>query len=224
MTALFYFHSSAESQRVRLALAYKQIPFDARALAYDDDETFFELGIARQAPVLQFDDGRLLTDSFEILRTLDDGFPARPIYRGIVSDDAWTALKRWREEADTLFQRLYAPALPAYEDIGRAPEILAAYQSAAHARFGMTLEELANDRYAGFDQLVRRTRLPALAQHLARNRFYLGEPSAADMVLAADFAPLQLLDGVALPIDLLYYIERVENECGASLREGLLAA
>lgn len=224
MTALYYFHSSPESQRVRLALTYKRVVFEARALVYDDDETFFNLGVAREVPLLQLDDGTLLRNSFDIVRTLDDYFPVSPIYRGIVDAAPWAALRQWRDECDPLFQRLYAPALPAYEDIGRDAHTLAQYKAAVKTRFGMSVEELANDRYAAFDQLTQRSRLPALAQHLAHNRFYLGPISAADMILAADFAPLQWLDGVVLPIDLLYYIERVERACGASLREGLLAA
>lgn len=225
MTALYYFCSSPESARVRLALNYKQVRYEARPLAFDDDETFFELGIARQAPVLQLDDGSLLTDSLAILEGLDARFPdTLPIFDGIVDEGAWAALLAWRKSVDTILQRLQAPALPGYADIGGSEDSLAAYKSLVQSRFGMTVEELSNDRYAAFAQLDGLTNLKALATHLAQNRYYLGVPSAADMLIAADLFPLQVLDGVTMPIDLMYYLQRVEETCRTNLREGLLAA
>lgn len=225
MTTLYYFYSSPESARVRLALNYKQVRYEARPLAFDDDETFFELGIARQVPVLQLDDGALLTDTLAILRGLDAWFPdAAPIFDGIVDEAAWAALLAWRASVDTILQRLQAPALPGYADIGGNEDTLAAYKSLVQSRFGMTVEELSNDRYAAFAQLDGLTDLKALAKHLAQNRYYLGSPSAADMLLAADLFPLQILDGVTMPIDLMYYLQRVEAACRTNLREGLLAA
>lgn len=225
MTALYYFYSSPESARVRLALNYKQVRYEARPLAFDDDETFFELGIARQAPVLQLDDGSLLTDSLAILEGLDARFPdTLPIFDGIVDEGAWAALLAWRKSVDTILQRLQAPALPGYADIGGSEDSLAAYKSLVQSRFGMTVEELSNDRYAAFAQLDGLTNLKALATHLAQNRYYLGVPSAADMLIAADLFPLQVLDGVTMPIDLMYYLQRVEETCRTNLREGLLAA
>lgn len=225
MTALYYFYSSPESARVRLALNYKQVRYEARPLAFDDDETFFELGIARQAPVLQLDDGSLLTDSLAILERLDAWFPdTLPIFEGIIDEGAWAALLAWRKSVDTILQRLQAPALPGYADIGGSEDSLAAYKSLVQSRFGMTVEELSNDRYAAFAQLDGLTNLKALATHLAQNRYYLGVPSAADMLIAADLFPLQVLDGVTMPIDLMYYLQRVEETCRTNLREGLLAA
>ncbi len=225
MTALYYFYSSPESARVRLALNYKQVRYEARPLAFDDDETFFELGIARQAPVLQLDDGSLLTDSLAILERLDAWFPdTLPIFEGIIDEGAWAALLAWRKSVDTILQRLQAPALPGYADIGGSEDSLAAYKSLVQSRFGMTVEELSNDRYAAFAQLDGLTNLKALATHLAQNRYYLGVPSAADMLIAADLFPLQILDGVTMPIDLMYYLQRVEETCRTNLREGLLAA
>lgn len=225
MTALYYFYSSPESARVRLALNYKQIPHEPRPLAFDDDETFFDLGIARQVPVLQLDDGSLLTDTLAILRGLDAWFPGTaPIFEGIVDEVAWAALLSWRASVDTILRRLQAPALPGYADIGGNEDALAAYKSLVQSRFGMTVEELSNDRYAAFAQLDGLTNLKALAKHLAQHRYYLGVPSAADMLLAADLYPLQILDGVTMPIDLMYYLQRVEEACRTNLREGLLAA
>jgi glutathione S-transferase len=225
VTTLYFFWSSPESARVRLALDYKKVDYVRRALAFDDDETFFGLGIARQVPVLQLDDGTLLTDSVAILRHCDDYFPqGEPVFTGVLGEADWEALLKWRDSVDAVLARLQAPVLPGYADIRRDDGTLAAYKSLVHSRFGMTVEELSNDRYSAFAQLDHLTNLKALSAHLAQHRFYAGRPSAADMLLTADLFPLQLLDGVTFPIDLMYYLQRVTETCGTDLREGLLAA
>lgn len=225
MTALYYFHSSSNSQRVRLALGYKQLAWDDRPVAYADDETFFELGVARHVPVLRLDEGRLLTDSREILRSVDELFPGTPpLVTGRIDAAAWQALMEWRERVDPILERLRAPALPAYAEIGAEPDTLAAYKAEVQHRFGMSVEELANDRYSGYAQFERITRPNALAKHLARSGFYMGEPSIADLVLAADLYILQVLDGISLPLDLLYYFERVQDTCNIRLSDDLLVS
>lgn len=223
MPVLYHFWSSPESQRVRLALGYKRVPFEDRPLAYHDDETFFELGIARQVPVLRLDDGRPLTGSAAILRRLDEHFPDKPVFQGILDENTWRALLDWRDRIDPLLARLYAPVLLAFRDIGADKEAREAYKNDVRQRFGASAEELSNDRYEAYRQLEAYADLKGLARRLARDRFYVGRPSAADMLLAADLFPLQLLDGVGLPIDLLYYIQRVEEACGVSPRQGLIA-
>ncbi len=222
MTTLYHFWWSPESQRVRLALGYKEIAWDDRPLALDDDETFFNLGLARQVPVLQRDDSALISDSLAILVGLDHYWPRNPIFEGVIPLDIWGEFLAWRSSADALLARLHAPVLPAYRGIVDSDQTLAAYKSEVARRFGASVEELSNDRYAAFSQLMKQARLKELAALVARNRFYMEIPSATDMVLAADLFPLQLLDGVTLPIDLLYYIERVEKRCHTSLRDGLI--
>lgn len=221
---LYHFWSALEAQRIRLALSCKGIEFENRPLAYDDDESFFALGVARKVPILRLAGGELLTDSLDILWRIDHLFPNSPqLVTGIIDAANWQALIDWRRRADPILQRLYAPARPAYRDIGGSPETLAAYKAEIRHRFSMTVEELANDRYAGYAQLDSLTRLQALARHLAHNRFYIGrQVSIADMLLAADLYPLQVLDGISLPIDLLYYFARVEEAAHTSLGDGLL--
>jgi glutathione S-transferase len=225
MTALYHFWSWPEAQRVRLALGYKGVDFEDRPLAYDDDETFFELGVARSVPVLRLDDGNLLTDSLQILRNIDTLFPdGPPLVAGRIDEPAWQALIDWRAGVAHVLERLHAPGRPAFADIGRDAAALAAYKAEVQNRFGMSLEALANDRYDGFNQFSRMSRLDELAHHLAKRRFYMGEPSIADLLLAADLFPLQVLDGLSLPIDMMYYLQRVGECCGIDLEEGLIAA
>lgn len=225
MIRLYHFPWVPEAQRVRLALAYKQVHWEDHALGYEDDATFFELGIARQVPVLQLADaGPPLTDSWDILWRIDDLFPdTPPLVSGCIEASAWRALVDWRTGADAVLQRLYAPTAPAWRGLGDDPQACAAYRTEVERRFGLGLEALANDRYAGFEQFTRLSRLPQLAAHLAQRRFYTGRTSVADLVLCADLSPLQLLDGISLPIDLLYYLDRVAQTCHLDLRSGLLA-
>lgn len=222
-TQLYFFHSSTGSQRLRLALSFKQVPYKTHSLDYWDDETFFELGVARRVPVLCLSDGRVLQDSAEILWQIDELFPdTAPLVNGLIDEPAWHALLDWRQSVEVTLQRLYAPILMAYEDIGGNEESAAAYKRSVQKRFGLTVEALANDRYANFSELQSRSRLPALAKHLAANQYYMGRFSIADCLLAADLFPLQIMDGINLPIDLLYYLQRVENTAGANLRDGML--
>ena len=218
---LYHFWSSPESQRVRLALGYKAISWEDHPLDYQDDATFFDLGVARAVPVLVLPGQPPLTDSTDILWRADALFPdAPPLVASRIDESTWTALLDWRRRADHVLQRLYAPVGLAYRDIGRDAQ--PAYARAAAERFGMSLEALASDRYDGYLQLAKLSRLPELAHHLARDRFFTGSMSIADALLAADLFPLQLLDGVTLPIDLMYYLERVQDACGIRLGEGLI--
>lgn len=221
-TRLYHFWSAPEAQRIRLALSCKGVGFEDHPLAYDDDETFFVLGVARQVPILQLPTGELRSDSLDILWCIDRLFPDAPhLVDGRIDADDWQALTAWRLRAEPILERLYACVHPAYRDVCASPETLAAYKAEVRHRFGMSVEALANDRYAGYAQLDAVMGLRALARYLGRGRFYAGPSiSIADMLLAADLHPLQLLDGISLPIDLLYYLERVEQTSRASLRDG----
>ena len=220
MHEFYFLPSDPAAQRVRLALGFKAIAHREVALDYYDDETFFELGIGRRGCVLRLSDGTLYDDSISILGRADALFGGAPILDGILPQDAWHALLAWRNEIDALLARLYAPLLPAYSDIAASDANLAAYRRDVEQRFGLGVEALSNDRYDGYAQLAARSRLTELARHLARQRFYYaGRISAADFILAADLYPLQLLDGVSLPLDLMYYFERVAGCCRVDLRE-----
>lgn len=222
MHEFYFFPSDVGAQRVRLALGYKAVGYRATALDYADDKTFFELGIGRRGCILRLADGTLLDDSIVILEGADALFGGAPILQGVLPPDAWHTLLAWRDAMGALLDRLSAPVLPAYSDIASSEANLAAYKGEVEQRFGMSVEALSNDRYAGYAQFAARSRLNELARHLARERFYYDSKiSAADFVLAADLYPLQLLDGVSLPLDLMYYFERVEGCCNTDLREYL---
>lgn len=219
--ALYHRWSVPQAQRVRLALGAKGLAWDDRPLSWHDDETFFELGVARQVPVLVVA-GAVYQDSLQILARLDALFPGEPALAGWIDPGAWQALVDWRQRVDAVLARLYAPVAPACADLAGDDEALAAFKRDTEHRFGLGLEALANDRYDGFAQLVRLSHLPQLAKHLAAQRFYLGRLSVADCLLAADLFPLEVHDGLSLPVDLMYYLERVQQACDVDLRAGLV--
>lgn len=224
MPDLYHFWSSFESQRVRLALSCKGIDWTDHALRYDDDQTFYDLGTARRVPQLVLDSGERLEHSVRILWQADHHFPqGERLVDGRIDTAAWHALLEWRRRVDTILDRLYAPLRPAYRDIAADAETMAAYKAEVAHKYGLSLEALANDRYAGYQQLARLSRLADLARHLSQNRFYTGAISIADLLLTADLFPLQLHDGLSLPVDLMYYLERVQDSCELELRQGLVA-
>lgn len=223
MIALYHAWSSMDAQSVRLALRYKGVAHEAIPLDDEHDSLFFELGVAIAPLLLRLDDERVCTDSTVALERLDAWVGGPPLFEGLVKPHAWNLLQAWLERSGPLLARLSAAALPAFADVGASAERLARAAAEVERRFGMSIEALASDRYEGYRQLERVADLRGLADHLARHRYFTADTlTAADLILACRLFPLQLLDGVTLPIDLLYYIDRVEKACGASPREGLL--
>lgn len=224
VTRFYHFWSSMPAQRVRLALAYKQLAHEAIALSHDDDAVFFEQGVAHADCLLIRGGGEVATDPLLILQSLDSWLGGRPILDGVLPPDAWAALLNWRTGVEHVLGRLYAAVLPAYLDIEESPAAHAACKADIEHRYGMSLEALTNDRYDGFNQLSAMSHLKELGRHLGTEKFYYGgQLTAADILLACDLFPLQLLDGVTVPLDIMYYIRRVEDACGASPREGVVA-
>jgi glutathione S-transferase len=224
MHTLYHFAHDPKAQRLRLAFGAKQVPLKLETLSWFDDETFFNLGIARLSPVLRSPDGALHTDSIGVLAQIDQLLPNEPwLKTGVIADPAWAALLEWRDKVDAVLERLYAPIAPGFRGIGDDADARADFKAAVRHRFGMTLEELANDRYDGFGQFSRLSRLGDLGRHLARERFYIGRLSIADCLIAADLYPLQMHDGINLPVDMLYYLRRVEEACGVDLNRDWLA-
>lgn len=218
---LIHFWSEPASERLRLALQFKGIDYELIVPDYDDDEIFFTLGVARSAPIVQWSDDVIETNSLAALAALETRYPQPSLWASL-ADAQWQALLNWRSRADTMLDRLYAPIRPAYRDIGDNDSHLASYKASVAARFHMSLEALANDRYDAFDQLDHVTHFKELGRFVRQHRFYAGSLSVADILITADLFPLQILDGVTLPIDLMYYFERVQKSCGVDLRAGLI--
>ena len=70
-------HFSPNAWRVRMALLHKGIPFEVRDILFGDIPSINAGGDKLTIPTIAHD-GRLITDSWEIVRYLDEAFPHTP--------------------------------------------------------------------------------------------------------------------------------------------------
>lgn len=218
---LYHHWSSPDCMRLRLALGAKKLDYDSRPLDFTDFETPLDLGFDRKLPILQWPDGSRNNDSLELLLDLEKRYADPALLHNVVDVAEWMAFLDWRNRLEHLRVRLVAPVRPGFSEIADDPDALALYKEECQQAFGLSPESLSNDRYDGYRQLEQMGQLRALAQKLAKNRFYAGHLSLIDILLTADFHLLRHLDGVTLPLDLMYYFQRVADACGEELDAGL---
>lgn len=80
---LYSYYQSSSAWRVRIALHYKQIPFEYAAVNLAKGDQYSDAHRARspmsKVPVLELDDGRFLTESLAILEYLEEIHPIPPL-------------------------------------------------------------------------------------------------------------------------------------------------
>lgn len=81
MIRLYRFPLSTNVERVALALAHKQLPVESIAIDPDDRSAVRRVSGQDFVPVIE-DEGRVVYDSMEIVRYLEERYPARPLYPG----------------------------------------------------------------------------------------------------------------------------------------------
>ncbi|MFA7496705.1 MAG: glutathione S-transferase family protein [Acidithiobacillus sp.] len=217
---LYHRWSSSSGQMLRMVLSAKGLHWNDQPCALRDQETAFDLGYA-DLPVLVHANGHKQQGSLAELAALDPHYPETPALQSGIAENEWNAFCAWRKQLTALVERLVAPVLPAYDEIGHDDEDMVFYRNECERRFQQSIEALANDRYGGYQQLESRGRLRELGKLLARQRFYTGQLSLIDIVLTADLHLLRLLDGVTIPLDLQYYFQRVAEACHISLNDGM---
>lgn len=177
--------------RIRMALAHKGLAFESVPWRFTQQDA---LAFARhdKVPVL-VDGDRVVVESFDIARHLDDAYPDRPALMGgnpapYVFIAAWT---------DTMFfgelSRLIVSDIPALLDEADRAYFVASRE----ARYGTALAEVTAGREA---------RLPAFVQSLRplrnalRGRDFLGgaSPDYADYVVFGGFMWARVVSPVAL--------------------------
>ncbi|MEK8089346.1 glutathione S-transferase N-terminal domain-containing protein [Thermithiobacillus plumbiphilus] len=218
---LYHHWSSPDCMRLRLALGAKGLAYESRPLAYTDFGTPLDLGYDRVLPILEWPDGSRDNQSLTLLLELERRHPEPALLDGLVDAAEWQAFLDWHARLAPLLERLIAPVRPGFAEIGGDVEALALYKAECERHFGQIPEALSNDRYDGYRQLEQLGQLRALSSQLARKRFYAGQLSLIDILLTADFQLLRLLDGVTLPLDLMYYFQRVAEACHEDLDAGL---
>lgn len=95
---LYLYHHCPFCVRADMVANYKQVPHKKIYLASDDEATPMRLVNAKQAPILQMDDGRAMPESLDIAKRLDElGNPERPMRAGgdvTVWNDAFAGVRR----------------------------------------------------------------------------------------------------------------------------------
>jgi glutaredoxin 2 len=205
---------------LRMVLGAKGIAYESVACGLLDQESAFDLGYA-DLPVLLWPDGRHQQGTVNDLAAIDQGHPQPALLLGPIAPGEWQAFLAWRDSLTALRERLIAPVLPAYAEIGGDAAATEFFRGECQRRFAGSIESLANDRYDAYGQMERRGRLRELARLLGQQGFYSGTLSLVDIILTADLHLLRLLDGVTVPLDLLYYFQRVATACGVSLEDGM---
>ncbi len=86
MSLMFYFGSgSPYAWKVWLALEHKGVPFEAKRLSFDNDDTktpaFLAINPARPVPAI-VDDGFALWESSAIIEYLEERYPQNPLAQG----------------------------------------------------------------------------------------------------------------------------------------------
>ncbi len=71
---------STNVERVALALAHKGLEVQSVWIEYDDRSPVERVSGQPLVPVLEFDDGAVVADSMQIVRVLEERFPAPPLY------------------------------------------------------------------------------------------------------------------------------------------------
>jgi glutathione S-transferase len=162
--------------RVRMTLAHKGMPYTTVPWRFLEKDA---LAFARYDKVPVLTDGDVVvTDSFEIMRYLDDAYPDKPVLGDSVSCQRAHFFKLYVERSVTpvLFRIVALDLLAAIH-----PDDHAYFRETREARFGMRLEEVHNPE-EGRSQLKQR--LAPVRDQLRTSSFLDGEaPSGADYLL-----------------------------------------
>lgn len=200
MIGLYHGGACGHSAAVLIALAEKRLTYDERPIdlrkfeQFDPD--FLEIAPAGQVPVLEDDDGNLLSDSFSILLWLDGAHPDPPLGG---EDDAHLAVQEWGKFLETdiapnlaiwRWAQLGGEA-PPEELIVRLPPARQALWRRAAA--GFSADEIECARLALVQALDR------MAGDIAQGGWLAGEDySLADIAAYPHVAQLAEL-GIAVP-------------------------
>lgn len=80
MIRLYRAPFSTNVERVALALAHKGLEVESVWISYDDRSPVERVSGQPLVPVVEFDDGAVVADSMQIVKVLEERFPAAPLY------------------------------------------------------------------------------------------------------------------------------------------------
>ncbi len=68
---LYHYYHCPFCVRVRLALGFLKMDYEAKAFSYDDEEGPVKLSGKKMLPIVDFGDGKIMNESLDIIRELD---------------------------------------------------------------------------------------------------------------------------------------------------------
>ncbi len=216
---LYHYPHCPFCQRIRLFLSLKGIAYDSVVLSYDDAETPRKLGLTKMLPILDFGEGKILNESLDILREIEQKTPYPIGFIGPIE-----GVLQWASTAVVNIPRYFDLLLPWYPDHYRSefdqfPAGEKYFRESKEAKRGKTFETLKNDRVQIFDENIR-PHLQDIIDKVEDQYFVMGPTfSVADCVLAADLSGLRLVPDINVPIEIINYIDRVERQCRLRLLE-----
>jgi len=151
MSVLVHGFETSNNIKVRVALGYKEIPFEFRKIDPQDRETILALTGQTLTPVLEHD-GRVLFDSAAILRYLDANFRDTPSLFGRDREEQW-AIEDWERFARG---SLAGPMMEIVKQSLRGGEVDEAMRQRCSAAFAEAATEL-DAALSGRDWLVGET-------------------------------------------------------------------
>jgi glutaredoxin 2 len=216
---LYHYPHCPFCQRVRLLLGYKNIPYESVELSYADAETPEKLIGQKMLPIIEFDDGKVMAESLDILREIELRFPHPIAFIGPVEGKL-----QWASMAAVGIPRYFDLLLPCfpdhYQEFQKFPEGKKYFQASKEKRRGKSFEQLKAEAPKLFEENI----LPHLQEILdtVEDQYFVMGPtfSVADCVLAADLSGMRIVKNIAVPENLVQYIERVEKTCKVNLLEG----
>ncbi len=216
---LYHYPHCPFCQRVRLFLAFKGIAYKSVPLSYDDEETPKKLGFPKMLPIMDFGDGKIMNESLDILREIEQRQPFPIGFIGPVEGKL-----QWASMAAVNIPDYFSLLLPWYlyhyqSEFKKFPKGADYFKTSKERSKGRSFTQLKAQRVEIFNTAV----LPHLEPiiDLVEDAYFIMGPtfSVADCVLAADLSGLRIVPDIALPVEIKHYIERVEQHCRLRLLE-----
>jgi glutathione S-transferase len=179
-------HFSPNSWRVRMALAHKGLSFEVRDLLFGDVPRISATGDKRTIPTIEHA-GHQVTDSWEIVRYLDDAFPNTP---RLIADAAHSAeshvLKFFQYWVQTTLHAGIARLVMLDLHNSLHPDDHAYFRSSREKQIQKTLEDFQAGRETRVDDF--RKSLQPLRLALGQSPFVSGDqPGYADYLAFGAF-------------------------------------
>lgn len=216
---LYHYPHCPFCQRVRLFLGFKNIPYESIELSYDDKKTTDLLGFPKSLPIIDFDDGKRMNESLDIIREVEYRFPNPIGFIGPIE-----GILQWASMAAVGIPRYFDLLLPWYPDhykkyFEKFPSGAKFYQEGKEKKQGQTFFQLKEQRIKLFNENIR-PHLGEIIEKVEYEYFIMGPTfSVADCVLAADLSGLRIIPDLNLPKEITHYIERAEVRCRTKLLE-----